>query len=431
MFFSELFFKSDKPQWIEATANVLKLIWIIPLPYAIVNFYSFARYPVFLRKKPPAIQPVAGVRLFFRIVTRGKNPNLVAASVKDAVHVLSELMDSRYWRVEVVTDSPLDIPEADVIIVPKEYTTPNGTLYKGRALHYALSASCATDSDWIIHLDEETRFDADTVRTIYAFAQQEHLRLKQEKNALPKVGQGVILYGKRRITSWITTLADSIRVGDDYGRFRLQFEHGKAYFGMHGSFIVINNGLEKRFGFDHGPESSITEDAYLALIMQQAGVEFQFLNTFMYEQSPFNIMDYIRQRRRWFGGLWLVAMAREIAWKERAILWTFMVMWSVSWLCLLMVYLNVIFPTQTPVWLAIMGGVSFLYYVTLYVIGFLRTFDYKSLGWRFFPLLLLQIILIPLFSAMESGGVVYGLLAPPRDFYVVQKEDTTIATSVS
>ncbi|MBL8154551.1 MAG: hypothetical protein JNM70_10230 [Anaerolineae bacterium] len=34
----------------------------------------------------------------------------------------------------------------------------------------------------------------------------------------------------------------------------------------------------------------------------------------------------------------------------------------------------------------------------------------------------LQVAFIPIFSVMEAAGVLYGLISPPRDFFVVQKE---------
>ena len=433
-YFSEIYFAAgDTASGIALLMNGLKLFWLIPLPYALLNFYAFLRYPIFLRKSHPPVKPLNGVRLYFRIVTRGKNPTLVAQTVAAAQHALRSTLPAEEWAIEVVTDGEQSLGEfidgARVIAVPNGYVTSRKTRYKGRALHFALTQSQATDQDWLIHLDEETRFDADTVRAIHAFVADEHRAVQAGQRAFPKIGQGVILYGKRQITNWLTTLADSIRVGDDYGRFRLQFEHGRASFGMHGSFIVINSGLERQIGFDYGPESSITEDAHFALIAQAMGVKFSFIHAFMYEQSPFSIMDFIRQRRRWFGGLWLCTRGAGIALQDRLILSTFMIMWSVSWICLAMVYVNFLFPTGTPAWLAICGGVSFLYYVTLYLVGFFRTFDMRDWGIKFFGLLLLQIILIPVFSAMEAAGVLYGLLSPPKDFYIVQKEPT--ATQVT
>lgn len=422
--FSEVFFPSYGPAWLESTLNFLKLFWLIPLPYAIMNVYSFLRYPVFVQPAAPAYEALPGVRLFFRIVTRGNNPRLVAENVYHLEQVLRSALPDHTWVIEIVTDNELTIDNFNthVIVVPSDYKTARGTRYKGRALHYALQASAARAQDWIIHLDEETHFDAHTALSIHHFVVQQHHEMAAGRHRWGKIGQGVILYGKHRVTNWITTLADSIRVGDDYGRFRLQYEHGKAYFGLHGSFIVIHNALEQHVGFDHGPMSSITEDAYFALLAQAAGGRFAFIHAFMYEQSPFSVRDYIKQRRRWFGGLWLCVLSPEIPLRQRLILGTFMVLWSVSWLCLAMVYINFLYPTGTAVWVAMCGGVSFLYYVTLYLIGFLRTYDRHTLGLRYYALLVAQIALIPLFSMMESAGVIYGLISPPRDFYIVQKE---------
>ena len=45
---------------------------------------------------------------------------------------------------------------------------------------------------------------------------------------------------------------------------------------------------------------------------------------------------------------------------------------------------------------------------------------------RFVGLLMLQVILIPVFSMMESVSVLYGLINPPKDFYVVKKESESV-----
>ncbi len=99
-----------------------------------------------------------------------------------------------------------------------------------------------------------------------------------------------------------------------------------------------------------------------------------------------------------------------------------MALWSVSCLCIVMVYVNFLYPTGTPTWLAVSGGVSFAYYVTLYLVGFMRTFDWRDGKRRLAMLLIAQILLLPIFSLMEAIGVFYGLFNPPKNFYVVQKE---------
>lgn len=426
-YFSELNFPSSRAPWIETVLNLGKLAWLIPLPYALLNFYSFFRYPIIIRPIPPPITHPLKVRLYVRIVTRGQNPHLVAETARRACRELEAAVGPSGWTVEIVSDNPLDIDSNGgrvvVIQIPASYRTPSGAKYKARALEYVLGVSDAAPEDWIIHLDEETAFDADAVRAIHAFILKEDERTGHGSKALPNIGQGVILYGRNGIVNWLTTLADSIRVGDDYGRFRLQFEHGKAWFGMHGSFIVIQNGLEQAIGFDHGPQCSITEDCYFAMVAQRDGVRFEFIHAFMDERSPFTVADFARQRRRWFGGLWLCVLAPELPLISRLVMGTFMLLWSLSWLCIAMVYLNFLVPTGTPVWLAVVGGVSFFYYVSLYILGYLRTFDPRREGWfRYIGRFVLQVVFIPVFSLMEAAGVLYGLISPPRDFFVVQKE---------
>lgn len=427
LFFSDLFFPDHQSAWLKTVMMILKLSWLIPLPYAIINFYSFLKYPVYERPAPPPITGRIKGKLYFRFVTRGRNPHLSAETVVHARRILEATLPADQWQIEVVSDNPLAIASADgqaqLILVPPDFESPVGTRYKARALHYALIASPAGDDDWIIHLDEETCFDEASVRTIHHFVLQESAHPLRQR----KIGQGVILYGAGQIVNWLTTLADSLRVGDDYGRFRLQYEHGKAWFGMHGSFVVVNNGVEKCIGFDHGFEASITEDAYFALLLQAAGFEFKFLNTFMYEKSPFTVADFVRQRRRWFGGLWLCVLSRNIPLKERWLLGTFMLMWSTCWLSLLMVYLNLLIPSGASPWLAVAGGASFSYYAALYVIGFLSTFPGRLSNRELLVRLLQQILLIPLFSALEGAGAVYGLISPPKDFYIVQKEISSMA----
>jgi len=112
---------------------------------------------------------------------------------------------------------------------------------------------------------------------------------------------------------YLNTMADSIRVADDYGKFRLQFEgFNMSYVGMKGSFIVIQNKIEKDVGFDYGFDSSITEDSFFALRAADMGYRFNYIGAKMYERSPFSLWDFIKQRRRWFGGLWIVSKSKQL-----------------------------------------------------------------------------------------------------------------------
>ncbi|MCP5095528.1 MAG: glycosyltransferase [Chloroflexi bacterium] len=257
-FFSEIFFESNKPEMVETIFNGFKLLWLVPLPYAVLNFYSFIRYPVFSKPQIEPINESFENTLYFRYITRGLNQTLVDENVTAAYALLESVLPNGGWMIEVVTDNPLSITlegeRVHTVVVPDSYRPPNGSKFKARALHYALHVSTAVAEDWIIHLDEETQFDEETVRSIHHFAKRENEAVAAGKQTTPRIGQGVILYGARQVVNWWTTFADSIRVGDDYGRFRLQFEHGKAYFGMHGSYIVVRNSIEKLIGLANPPK---------------------------------------------------------------------------------------------------------------------------------------------------------------------------------
>ena len=118
----------------------------------------------------------------------------------------------------------------------------------------------------------------------------------------------------------------------------------------------------------------------------------------------------------------MCSLSKELPLKTRFPLALAMGFWSVSWLCILMVIVNFIYPTTTPLWLAIPAGISFTFYVFLYVIGFWRTFerrkDTRHRAAYFFG----QVLLIPLFSMMEAAGAIYGLVSPPKEFDIVQKQ---------
>ena len=121
---------------------------------------------------PAPIAP-SDVKLYWRVVTRGLSPDLVAANVHSAFAVLKESgLPRERWEVEVVCDNAMGLPErtgTDVleVVVPSDYKCPNGGKFKARALHWgALHGSSARRHDWIIHMDEETRFDVDTVSAL-------------------------------------------------------------------------------------------------------------------------------------------------------------------------------------------------------------------------------------------------------------------------
>ena len=64
--------------------------------------------------------------------------------------------------------------------------------------------------------------------------------------------------------------------------------------------------------FDHGFEGSITEDAYFAVKASGMGYTFDWIEGEILEKSPYSLLDFLKQRRRWVQGLILVATSRNL-----------------------------------------------------------------------------------------------------------------------
>ena len=168
----------------ELSVNIVKCCFFLASPALLFGFAGHLFWTPAKRVKVPSLpESVAAqdlqARLFFRIVTRGKNPDLVKDNVRKACEVLrSTCLPSWQWKVEVATDNPLNLhemndPNVDELLTPADYVCPKGGKYKARALHHAVMISSAREDDWVIHLDEESSFDQETVKYIYAHCAKE------------------------------------------------------------------------------------------------------------------------------------------------------------------------------------------------------------------------------------------------------------------
>lgn len=111
----------------------------------------------------------------------------------------------------------------------------------------------------------------------------------------------------------LNTLADSQRVMCDLGtlRFSLRYLNRPLYY-FKGSFVVCKHSVEKFIGFDFGLEGSLAEDAYFACRASNLGFSFDWVDGEMLEGSPFTLVDFMRQRRRWNQGLFQVNTSKNL-----------------------------------------------------------------------------------------------------------------------
>ncbi len=326
------------------------------------------------------------------------------------------------YVIEVVTDTKnikFLPPNYDIryITVPSDYRTSNNTLYKARALHYATLNSTLPDDAWIVHLDEETQPTPSGIKGIAAMISEE------EKSGELRIGQGAILYHRKWQKHPFLTLADNVRTGDDFARFHLQHRIGITIFGLHGSYIVVRNDIEKAIGFDLGPKGSITEDAFWALMAMERGHRCRWVEGYLEEQSTQSVEDFVKQRRRWYQGLAKVAIHAPVDIKWRISLGINTLLWTVAPFAIMYTVVHLFYGVEINPVIRFLANFSFATFGTLYLIGLKANLDeygvtniFTRIKWY-----LAQIIFLPAFSFMEGVGVLMAVFKPSPGFHVVKK----------
>lgn len=212
---------------------LLRALTFLSLPQVLFNFAGLTFYNAFPDKVTLKGSPLLAPFICIRIVTRGDYPKLVIANVARNVECCQKA-GLENFLVEVVTDKPVGLPvhrRLRELVVPAPYRPKSGALFKARALQYCLEpdVNVLADTDWIVHLDEETLLTENSVRGILNFV----------LDGKHQFGQGLITYANEDVVNWVTTLADSFRVADDMGKLRLQFNlFHKPLFSWKGSYVV-------------------------------------------------------------------------------------------------------------------------------------------------------------------------------------------------
>jgi len=417
-------YAAKTPKWDEygSYAYVLfffRLLPLLSLPFCLMNFLGIFAYPLQLPHLnfEASVKGFAAPFLSFRVVTRGLFPDLVATNVQRNLKTCYEL-GLENFQIEVVTDRPVNLPShrnLREIVVPEDFRPPNGCKFKARALQYCLepSVNVLNDNDWIIHLDEETILTPDSVKGCFNFAARGEFHF----------GQGVITYTNLGIVNPILTLADSVRVANDYGLIRFQFSRFHLpLFSMKGSFVVANAGAERQVTWDHGPEGSIAEDAFFALIAMAKGYKFGFIPAEMWESSPYTFGDYLKQRRRWLEGLRLLFLSSRVPLYVKPGITFTVLSWSLMPLTSLGVIITKIY--QLPVvWLDILHNFITINYIFMVFLGTCLSFSRSRIGIK--KLIGYVLMTIPAFVVMFLGENLAAILTwfdHGLKFNIVQKE---------
>lgn len=408
---------SQPTHWYGQVWSWSSVIWITALIPAGLGLLGMLWY------RPPEgldeVEPVDNL-VVWRIVSRGQNVEVLESTVRRC-HTEMAKTPLFPYLVEVITDHPTNdlnfTDKTNHLVVPAEYRTDKGSLYKARALQYGVENSAVPDDAWLVHLDEETQPTASGIRGIARMIAQE------EESGRLRIGQGAILYHRTWRKHPFLTLADMVRTGDDFARFYFQHRIGITLFGLHGSYIVCRNDVEKEIGFDFGPEGSITEDAFWALKAMEAGRRARWCDGYLEEQSTQSVLDFLRQRRRWWQGLVLVSLYAPVKIRFRAMLGLNTVLWAMAPLSLLYTYVHFFLGYDVRPWIQWGANIALAAFIVLYITGLRANLlahgisnPIKKAGWY-----TLQVLLLPVFSLMEAIGVAYAVVRPSAGFHVVKK----------
>jgi len=393
------------------------LLWLAPLPASVFNLVGLFCYrPSRNRQRAAAIPQV----VCWRIVSKGTNTEALAATIR---RCRTEMRAAPLFRyvIEVVTDVENPLlprgPDVAYLVVPEWYQTSKGSRFKARALQYALEHSPLADDAWLVHLDEESQPVPSGIRGIARMIAEE------EATGRLRIGQGAIVYHRKWKQHPFLTLADMPRTGDDLGRFYLAYRSGVTLFGMHGSFIVVRNDVEKAVGFDFGPVGSMTEDAYWALCAMELGYRCRWVDGFLEEQSTQGIMDFLKQRRRWFQGIVKVCLHAPTKLRWRVTFGVSTLLWALAPLGMAYTLAHLVVGGGVGPAVKVLADVALAGCVTIQFVGLQVNLDEHGIieRPRRFLWYALSLLSIPAAGLLEAASVAYAIIRPSSGFHVVEK----------
>lgn len=397
---------------------LLRFLTFLALPQTVCNCLGLLFFNAFPEKVKLKGSPLLAPFICIRVVTRGDYPELVKNNVNRNMNTCLDV-GLENFLFEVVTDKALNLPRHPrirEIVVPSSYRTKSGALFKARALQYCLEddVNVLSDSDWIVHLDEETILTENSLRGIINFV----------LDGKYQFGQGMITYANENVVNWMTTLADSFRVADDMGKLRFQFQiFHRPLFSWKGSYVVTQAGAERKVSFDHGLDGSVAEDCYFSMVAYKEGYTFNFIEGEMWEKSPFTLWDFLQQRKRWLQGIFLVVHSSAIPFRNKVFLACALYSWATIPLSTSNIVLAALFPI--PCWqiinflCAFVGALN----IYMYIFGVIKSFSLYRLGLLKFCLCLIgALCVVPINILIENVAVIWGCFGKKHKFYVVNKD---------
>ncbi|KAL3470109.1 glycosyl transferase family group 2-domain-containing protein [Aspergillus californicus] len=283
---------------------------------------------------------------------------------------------------------------------------PQRAMYKARALEFFRRKHKLTPLDWVLHLDEESEINQEVITACLDFIERGDA----------DIGMGTILYNAANHwkNSFLST-AEVIRIADDYGRFQLPVRlFRRPILGwMHGSWILINGAVENKVTWD---TACIAEDFWFAYQAASLGCKFGWLHAIVREQPPCTLGDFLKQRRRWYTGIFSIGGITVRASLVASVM-------GVACFFLTPFFRvfgqNVAFPPWYSYW-TLFNQTTEIH--ALLVASVIQDMTMPDISWVAVVLHALEVILLaPFVHLMQAAAMVSCLFAPSRGFNVVKK----------
>lgn len=277
---------------------------------------------------------------------------------------------------------------AELIVVPKSFNCI--AIAKGRAIEWFIRTYVKSEK-WYTFIDDDNHI------TDKKFLQEISYYSKKGYD----VGNGIIL--AREGKSKISFVADGLRYFEDLTILRFCTGLMKTPInGLHGEILIASGKVLKTIGFNR---KTVTEDFSFGIELVKRKIKVWQSESIVSIQSPHSILDFIKQRNRWYRGISsdikTAPLKMKVFFGLRVLDWKLSLIGS--WIIFPIWFL---FPL--PLYISIFCTIGLIYYYTAYVSGAMRLKETYLL------------FAIPLFGVMETYSP-HLRVKNKLDFNVIEK----------
>jgi egghead protein (zeste-white 4 protein) len=315
------------------------------------------------------------------------------------------------FLVADVDDEALDV-NAKRIIVPADYTCK--TTYKARALNYALRFLPNSESEWVLHLDEDALATTQGVKSVLNYITHDGKPVS--------CGPSYFLPQGKRM--FLNTLGEAQRHWTLYWLASMLKGGAPAY--LNGSNLLVRSDIEQAVGWNFDGFCGFGEDTRFGyLAKEKFGDIFGWHGGITFEQQPATTLGLIRQRRRWFTSSvkYFRFIPRTLTLVLRRVYTT------VSWISgatiavLLIPRLLGFDPLPaSEAWVLPLLAVTFALWFARYGIGVYRNMKYSVLTAGRKTFFYLSLMAVPAAEILCALGLFWAIIQPPRQFDITPKE---------